>query len=288
MVLSEILSVDGGSRALVAAVLLVLVGGTACSSTSSTHVDGAATPGGGSDGSGGERTAGSGGTGADSQGGSSSTSTGTASGGSGTTSEGGAASADCAAGKLLVPDLNAACIEDLGQGKLRFTYDFATTEQGQDFAPSTGATVSVKGGALVVVPAEGDTGIAIFKKQLHVNRASFKATLMSGTTLLWYVNTIWSGYWNPDAGYAGYHDYTGRGFIANGTEYPPAEVTPISVGVLQSNTIEQTDSELTWDQDGSVIKQTVAPLPVTDRIFGLGATRSSAAFYNVVFEGTLN
>lgn len=207
----------------------------------------------------------------------------------GSTAAGGAGNGSCAAGAALAPDLHAACIEDLGQGKLRLSYDFSDASQALDWSSSTGAAVSVNQRALVIVsPEGGGIGVAIFKKKLHVEKASFSFTLLSGNTANWYINTIWSGSWNPDSGYGGYHDYTGRGFIINGTEHSPADVSPLSVGVMHENTVEQSDSEIKWSQDGSVMTQTVSPLPVKDRIFALGAYDSSAAFYHVIFEGTLN
>ncbi|HEY5958333.1 MAG TPA: hypothetical protein VIV60_17335, partial [Polyangiaceae bacterium] len=154
---------------------------------------------------------------------------------------------------------------------------------------STGASVSVAQRALVVaIPDSSGIGVAIFKRKLHVEKVSFSVTLLSGSTTNWYVNTIWSGSWKPEAGYGSYHDYSGRGFITNGVEQPPADISPLSVGVMHKSTITQSDNQLTWDLDGKVITETVAPLPVTDRILALGAWESSAAYYNVVFEGTLN
>jgi hypothetical protein len=264
------------------AVLTALVLGLSvnCSSTSQTNVIASQ---GGSSGLG-ESTAENGGTAA----GTSSSSTSAGAGGQGGGAPtGGTGNADCSAGATLVPDLHAACIEDLGQGKLRIRYDFSSSDQGLDWAASTEATVSVGQNALVI-DAHNTIGVAIFKKKLHVDKASFSVTLLSGYTTNWYINTIWTGTWNPDAGYGGYHDTTGRGFIINGTKYSPDDVSPIAVGVLHDVTVTQSNTTLEWDQDGTPMTQTVGPLPVTDRSLALGAWESAAAFYNVVFEGTLN
>ncbi len=252
-------------RELVAGIVVILVLGISCSSTSQTNVTASQ---GGSAGIGGSGTA---------AGGSSSAST----------TSGGTGNTDCSAGATLAPDLHAACIEDLGQGRVRIRYDFATADQALDWAASTEATVSVNQRALTVA-AYDTIGVAIFKKKLHVDKASFTVTLLSGTTTNWYINTIWSGSWNPDAGFAGYHDNTGRGFIINGTKYAAAVTSPLSVGGLHDAAIEQSDTELKWDQDGDVMTEAVGPLPVTDRSFALGAWQASAAYYDVVFEGTLN
>jgi len=253
-------------------VTLSIYAGAACSSTSQTNVVVAQ---GGSDSTGGSSEQPGGGT------------VGTVTNSAG--GAGGAGGANCAAGATLVPELHAACIEDLGQGKVRITYDFASANQALDWSPATDATVAVNQGALVVTaPTGGGIGAAIFKKQLHVDKASFRVLLLSGSTTNWYINTLWSGSWNPDAGYGAYHDTTGRGFIINGTEYSPSDVSPLSVGVMHNNTVEQSDTQIKWTQDGTVMTETVTPLPVTNRILALGAYDSSAAFYNVVFEGTLN
>ncbi len=136
--------------------------------------------------------------------------------------------------------------------------------------------------------ASNDVGVAIFTKKLHVDKLAYQVTLLTGKTTLWYINTVWVGSWNPDAGYGGHHDNTGRCFIINGTEYNSDAVTPITVGILQTNTIEHSNSKLKWDQGDNVIAKAVGPLPVTDRILALGAWQSSAAFYNIVFECAWN
>jgi hypothetical protein len=205
---------------------------------------------------------------------------------SGGTAAGGVVNAGCSA--ALQPDLHAACIEDLGQGVFRFHYDFTTADQALDWAPSTGTTQMVNQKALVITAAPDEIGVAIFKKKLHTSKLSFSVTLLSGKTTNWYINTIWSGYWNPDSAYAGYHDYSGRGFVINGEQINPDDVSPLSVGVMQNVVIEQTDSELKWEQGGVTITHAVAPVPVNDRILAIGAWDASAAFYNVVIEGTLN
>jgi hypothetical protein len=130
--------------------------------------------------------------------------------------------------------------------------------------------------------------VALFRRKLHVDKASFTATLLSGSTFNWYINTLWTGAWDPPAGYSGYHDKTGRGFVINGSDYSPDDVSPLSVGVSHTITVEQSNTELRWEQDGTAISADVSPLPVTDRNLALGAWDSSAAFYDVVIEGTLD
>jgi hypothetical protein len=188
----------------------------------------------------------------------------------------------------LAPDLHASCVEDLGQGVLRLSYDFAAADQLLDWSSSPGASVSVSQKALVVTSASNDIGVAILRKKLHVYKTSYQVTLLAGNTTNWYINTVWDGRWNPAAGYGGYHDYTGRGFLINGSKYTPADVSPLSVGVLEDVVIEQTDTQLSWTQVGVVMTENVAPVPVTDRNLALGAWESSAAFYNLVIEATLN
>jgi len=264
-------SEQGGFNSVIATLkTLVLSSTIGCSSTTQTNVIAS------------DNTGGTAGTGPVSTGGS----------GNGGSANGGQAGATTGGNgtcsPALAPDLHASCVEDLGQGVLRVSYDFAAADQALDWSSSPGASVSVSQKALVVTSASNDIGVAILKKKLHVYKVSYQVTLLAGNTTNWYINTVWDGRWNPAAGYGGYHDYTGRGFLINCSKYTPADVSPLSVGVLEDVVIEQTDNQLNWTQVGVVMTENVAPVPVTDRILALGAWESSAAFYNLVIEATLN
>lgn len=50
----------------------------------------------------------------------------------------------------LAPDLHANCIEDLGDSRLRITYDFDDPEQLWDFGMSANGTMEVLSGSLIV------------------------------------------------------------------------------------------------------------------------------------------
>lgn len=255
-------------------VALTLVGATAvagCSSVTKADVDGT----GATSGTGGTAT--SGGSSSGGAGGASGAAPGTG----GDVGAGGTLPTSC--DPTLAPDLNATCIEDLGDSRVRITYDFEAAEQLQDFAMSAGGTMEWVGGSLVLTCDGGGYCAAIFSSRLLVDHATVIAVPVDAPDVLVSVNTAASG-----VGYGCYGDDYGLGFAFGDESFEQAMPVPTEAGTRYEINVTQTETTLTCDFNGLEYSGDYVLVPTTDRLFALASWAAQVAFESVVIEGRLD
>ena len=178
-------------------------------------------------------------------------------------------------------------VEDLGNGRVRITYNFETENQLEDWLPvdSEETNISIVDGRLVI---GGSTmvGFALLTRGLRVDSMQFEVELLAGSQVTTYLGAEWDGARYPAIGYGLAHYSGGRGYSENGVRTGLGGTRTVTNHVYQWDILAEADG-ITWAIDDEVMS---IPLSYSDdatKSLAIGAYSSTAAFDNIVIEAEL-
>jgi hypothetical protein len=188
------------------------------------------------------------------------------------------------------PNVNHGSVVTLPDGRVRITYDFSDAQQKYDFiVNSPGTRRELNNGRLIVSHAgEGsELKAALYKYNLRIDRLTYRAELLSGDHVNFYLNTIWDGNWAPTLGCVGIHRADGRLVAMNGTVTATTDTTPVATRTSYLGDVVLNASGMDWTVNGGLVSLASPCYAGTDGTVGLGGFGSDVAFDEVVIEGQL-
>ncbi len=203
---------------------------------------------------------------------------------------GGAPSGGCLnPGHPLVQGLHG-CVEDLGGGQVRISYDFTTDAQLLDwFGPSGSPDPTIDDQDRLVVDAGGYPHVAVFARQMRADSLDYRVRLLSGNHINIYVDTVWDGDWAPAYGLGCIHRSDGQNVVVDESWEPAPTPGPVMVGNRYIGSIVASDTTITWTVNDVVHERTYAARTrSTLRNVAIGAYGSEVAFEGIVLEGELS
>ena len=178
-------------------------------------------------------------------------------------------------------------VEDIGDGRVRITYDFETEDQVEDWLPvdSEETGVAIVDGRLEISGYMAD-GMALFIRNLRVDSLLYEVEWLNGSHVSIYLGVEWDYTWRPEIGYGLIHYYSGRLAIDNYATIPLGGAPLVQDHIYQGDILAETDG-ITWALDDEIISVPLSYSNDVTRSLAIGAYSSRAAFDNIVIEGEL-
>ncbi len=158
----------------------------------------------------------------------------------------------------------------------------------QDFRPwvlfGSDETLIPESGNGMLVPS-GTPAVAMYRGLYTIVELEFKARLVSGSSVNWYVNTDWKDTWNPKVGLGGVANENGCILIVNGEIYKYA--CPVRMDNQEHRyQIVIRNNRLVWGIDRNIVVETDIPASLADRkgSLALGGWKSNVLFSGVYFQ----
>jgi acylphosphatase len=193
-------------------------------------------------------------------------------------------------GTATNPNVNHGTVVNLPDGRVRITYDFSDAQQKYDFiVNSSGTRRELHGGRLIVGHASdaSDLKVALYKYNLRIDRLAYRAELLAGSHVNFYLNTIWDGNWAPNVGCAGIHRFDGRIVATNGAVSVTADTTPVAPRTAYVGEVLLSASGMDWTVNGGMVSLASPCYAGTDGTLGIGSYGADVAFDEIVIEGQL-
>ena len=202
---------------------------------------------------------------------------------------GGAAGGCLAADDPRVQDLHG-CVEDLGVGRVRISYDFESDDQLLDWLGADQTmpppTIDVLG--RLVVATGASLNAVLFVLQMRADALDYRVSLVTGDHINVYVDTVWDGGWAPTYGLGCIQNPEGQSVVVDALWEPSPTPNVVRAGDRYVGSIVVTDSQLSWIVNDIEHVRVYDPRTrSTFRNVAIGAYASEVAFESVVLEGEL-
>jgi hypothetical protein len=146
-------------------------------------------------------------------------------------------------------------------------------------------------GAGLLIPAQGTPAVALLRKKLAVTELEFKATLLEGSHINWYLNSNWvENEWKIEDGVGGILNRSGCMLVVDGKVFKipgsprldPKDRTPFHIQVTINN------DKLIWGINGRVIAEAkLSPELIGQRgQIAIGAYKSKLLITGIYVRGT--
>lgn len=178
-------------------------------------------------------------------------------------------------------------VEEIGDGRVRITYDFETAEQVNDWLPPNPdeASATIEDGRLIV-SGSAYFSAALLIRELRVDYLTYEAEIVAGNHINIYLGIEWDDSWNPAVGYGLVHLTGGKFYTENGTQTLLGGTHAV-VGQLYQGEIIAASDRITWTVDEETFE---IPLEYSSDVTGslsVGGYNSTVAFDNLVIEAEL-
>lgn len=137
------------------------------------------------------------------------------------------------------------------------------------------------------IPADGKPAVAVFDRRINVHELQFRAKIIDGDHINWYINTEWDGSWRPKRGIGGIMRKDGCMLTINGKikripNSPRSDKREHFIQVQIENDI------LIWGIDGRVVIKTKIPRQLAEAKgnLAIGAYRSNINVDSVYIGGS--
>lgn len=178
-------------------------------------------------------------------------------------------------------------VEELGDGRVRITYDFETEDQLEDWlaVDSDNTDIAIVDGRLVISGTRM-LGYTLLTRGLRVDSLQFEAELLTGSQITTYLGVEWDGARYPAIGYGLAHFNGGRGYSANGVQANLGGTGIVTNQVYQWNILAEADG-ITWTIDDEAVTIPLAYSDDMTKSLAIGGYSSQTAYDNLVIEGEL-
>lgn len=181
-------------------------------------------------------------------------------------------------------------VEEIGNGRVRITYDFETAKQLEDWLPAdpTETSVFIQDGRLHMEYIEhgGESFVAFLDRGLRVDSMTYETELLDGNHINIYIGTEWNHSWLPKVGFGLIHRWYDRRFTVNG-EFFSVGGSGAKKGNIYTGEIIAESDEITWTVNDETFSIGVDyPNDVTRSLL-IGGFSSNTAFDNIIIEGEL-
>ena len=158
----------------------------------------------------------------------------------------------------------------------------------QDYRPwvlfgSTEPLIPEDGYGLMVPP--GTPAVAMYRGLFCIVELEFKAQLVSGESVSWYVNTDWNNSVNPNLGLGGVASDNGCILFVNGEGYKYP--CPVRLGNQEHRfQVVIRNNRVVWGIDRNIVAEREIPIALADRkgSMALGGWKSTVRFAGVYFQ----
>jgi hypothetical protein len=181
-------------------------------------------------------------------------------------------------------------VEDLGNGRVRVTYDFEDADQLLDWIPANAdnSDLTIEDGRLIVTKtvAADIVSSSLLDRGVYVDMMTYDAEIIDSDHINVYMGVVWDDDFNPAIGYGMIHRNDGKLFSDNGLVYELGG-DPIEFDHVYHGTIYADPDEISWTVDDETLNFAVDYEYDVTRSIGFGTWSGVVAFDNIVFEGEL-